>query len=91
MCPRAGDCATTTTSTMRHGLCSVPWPAYENVNPEPTGIIAGTVKRQPPSPEYYFKPGTKDEAILMNSAVVTLNPGGISVTLDNLNNGSSRV
>ena len=60
---------------------------YENVNPEPTGIIAGTVRDKLTSPEYYFRPGTKDEAIPINGAVVTLNPGGISVTLDNLNNG----
>ncbi len=60
---------------------------YENVIPEPTGIIAGTVRDKLTSPEYYFKPGTKDEAIPINGAVVTLNPGGISMTLDNLNNG----
>jgi hypothetical protein len=60
---------------------------YENVAPEPTGIIAGTVRDRLTSPEYYFKPGTKDEAIPINGAVITLNPGGISVTLDNLNNG----
>ncbi|MRR20198.1 hypothetical protein EG827_08380 [bacterium] len=60
---------------------------YENVIPEPTGIIAGTVRDKLTSPEYYFKPGTKDEAIPINGAVVTLNPVGISVTTDNLNNG----
>jgi N-acetylmuramoyl-L-alanine amidase len=60
---------------------------YENVVPEPTGIIAGTVRDILTSPGYYFKPGTKDQAIPINNAVVTLNPGNISVTLDNLNNG----
>ena len=60
---------------------------YENVTPEPTGIIAGTVRDRLTSPEYYFKPGTKDEAIALNNATVTLLPGNISVTTDNLNNG----
>jgi len=60
---------------------------YENVVPEPTGIIAGTVRDLLTSPGYYFKPGTKDEAIPINIALVTLNPGNISMTLDNLNNG----
>jgi len=60
---------------------------YENVTPEPTGIIAGTVRDKLTSPEYYFKPGTKDEAIPVNNATVTLLPGNISVTTDNLNNG----
>ena len=53
---------------------------YENVTPEPTGIIAGTVRDRLTSPEYYFKPGTKDEAIPLNNATVTLLPGNISVT-----------
>ncbi len=60
---------------------------FENVVPEPTGIIAGTVRDLLTSPEYYFKPGTKDEALPINGAVVTLNPGGIARTIDNLNNG----
>ncbi len=60
---------------------------YENVTPEPTGIIAGTVRDKLTSPEYYFKPGTKDEAIPINNVTVTLLPGNISVTTDNLNNG----
>jgi len=60
---------------------------YENVVPEPTGIIAGTVRDRLTSPGYYFKPGTKDEAMPINNATVTLKPGDISVTLDNLNNG----
>jgi hypothetical protein len=60
---------------------------YDNVVPEPTGIIAGTVRDILTSPGYYFKPGSKDEAMPINNAVVTLNPGNISVTLDNLNNG----
>src|SRR5665647_2910761 len=36
---------------------------------------------------YYFKPGTKDENMPFNNAVVTLMPDNIAVTLDNLNNG----
>lgn len=60
---------------------------FENVASEPSGIIAGTVRDKYTSPEYYFKPGTKDEAAPINNAQVTLNPGNINVTLDNLNNG----
>jgi hypothetical protein len=60
---------------------------YGNVNPETTGIIAGTVRDKLSSPSYYFKPGTKDENTPFNNAVVTLMPGNIAVTLDNLNNG----
>jgi hypothetical protein len=60
---------------------------FENVMAEPTGIIAGTVRDKLTSPSYYFKPGTKDEAMPINNAVVTLMPGNVSATLDNLNNG----
>ncbi len=60
---------------------------FENVTTEPTGIIAGTVRDKLTSPAYYFKPGTKDEAKPINNAVVTLNPGNVSATTDNLNNG----
>ena len=60
---------------------------YQNVAPEPAGIIAGTVRDSLTSPEYYFKPGTPDEDMPMNGAMVTLYPGEKSVTLDNLNNG----
>jgi len=60
---------------------------FENVAAEQTGIIAGTVRDQLTSPDYYFKPGTKDEDIPINGAVVTLMPLNESVTIDNLNNG----
>ena len=60
---------------------------YGNVIPEPTGIIAGTVRDKMTSPSYYFKPGTKDENMPFNNAVVTLMPDNIAVTLDDLNNG----
>jgi hypothetical protein len=60
---------------------------YGGVNPEPIGIIAGTVRDNLTSPSYYFKPGTKDEDSPVNNAVVTLMPDNIAVTLDNLNNG----
>jgi hypothetical protein len=60
---------------------------FENVNVEPTGIIAGIVRDRYTSPDYYFKPGSKDEFAPINNAIVTLNPGNLSVTLDNLNNG----
>ncbi len=60
---------------------------YSNVNAEPFGIIAGTVRDSLTSPDYYFKPGTPDEDMPLNGAVVTLYPGEFSVTTDNLNNG----
>jgi len=60
---------------------------YGNVNTESTGIIAGTVRDKMTSPSYYFKPGTKDENMPFNNAVVTLMPDNIAVTLDDLNNG----
>jgi hypothetical protein len=60
---------------------------FENVTAEPTGIIAGTVRNALSSPDYYFKPGTRDEATPFNSATVTLKPGDMTVTTDNLNNG----
>lgn len=60
---------------------------FENVLPEATGIIAGTVRDLLTSPEYYYKPGTKDEALPINGAVVTLYPGEITRAIDNLNNG----
>lgn len=60
---------------------------FENVAPDPMGIIAGTVRDRYTLPDYYFKPGTKDEAAPFNNAFVTLNPGNRTVTLDNLNNG----
>jgi len=60
---------------------------FENVAAEPTGIISGIVRDKYTSPGYYFKPGTKDEAAPINNALVTLNRGNATVTLDNLNNG----
>jgi N-acetylmuramoyl-L-alanine amidase len=54
---------------------------------DPSGIIAGTVRDELTSPPYYFGPGTRDRHAPVNGATVTLNPLGISVTLDNLNNG----
>jgi N-acetylmuramoyl-L-alanine amidase len=60
---------------------------FENITAEPTGIIAGTVRDKYTSPDYYFKPGTKDEAAPINNALLTLKPGNVNVTLDNLNNG----
>jgi len=60
---------------------------YSNVTAEPFGIIAGTVRDSLTSPDYYFKPGTPDEDIPLNGVVVTLSPGDLSVTTDNLNNG----
>ena len=60
---------------------------FENVTAELTGIIAGTVRDQLSSPDYYFKPGTKDEATPLNNTTVVLKPGDITATTDDLNNG----
>lgn len=60
---------------------------YFTVAPEPSGIIAGTVRDGLTSPPYYFDPGTKDQNAPINGATVTLKPLNKSVTLDNLNNG----
>ncbi len=58
-----------------------------SVVPEPSGIIAGTVRDELTSPTYYFSPGTRDRHAPINGATVTLKTPGRSVTLDNLNNG----
>jgi hypothetical protein len=60
---------------------------YRNVTPLTHGLIAGTVRDPLSSPSYYFKPGTKDEALPLNGAIVTLKPGNRSYHVDNLNNG----
>jgi hypothetical protein len=60
---------------------------FENVVPEQTGIVAGTVRDELTEPEYYFRPGSKDENLPINGGVVTLLPVNRSVTIDNLNNG----
>lgn len=58
-----------------------------NVQGDPSGIIAGTVRDELNSPPYYFRPGTRDENSPINGATVTLMPLNRTVTLDNLNNG----
>ena len=60
---------------------------YFSVSPEPSGIIAGTVRDVLTSPPYYFSPGSKDQHKPVNGATVTLFPLNKSVVLDNLNNG----
>jgi N-acetylmuramoyl-L-alanine amidase len=60
---------------------------YKNVVPVAHGLIAGTVRDPLRSPSYYFKPGTRDEAIPLNGAAVTLKPGNKTYLVDNLNNG----
>jgi hypothetical protein len=60
---------------------------YRNSTPLTFGLIAGTVRDPLRSPSYYFKPGTKDEALPLNGAIVTLKPGNRSYHVDNLNNG----
>lgn len=57
------------------------------VNPEPSGIIAGTVRDELTAPAWYFGPGTRDRHMPVNGANVTLRSPDRSVTLDNLNNG----
>jgi len=60
---------------------------FYNVNPEPLGIIAGTVRDELTSPPYYYGPATTDKNSPINGATVTLMPSGKSVVIDNLNNG----
>lgn len=60
---------------------------FYNITPEPSGVIAGTVRDELTSPTWYFKPGTRDQHLPVNGATVTLMPLGRTVTLDNLNNG----
>lgn len=60
---------------------------FYNVNPEPFGIIAGTVRDELTSPPYYYGPDTRDKNIPLNGATVTLMPSGRTVMVDNLNNG----
>ena len=60
---------------------------FYNVNPEPYGIIAGTVRDELTSPQYYFGPDTRDKNIPINGATVTLMPVNRTITLDDLNNG----
>lgn len=60
---------------------------YKNVTPVNHGLIAGVVRDPVRSPSYYFKPGTKDEALPLNGAKVTLKPGNKIYMVDNLNNG----
>lgn len=60
---------------------------FYNMTPEPSGVIAGTVRDELTSPSWYFRPGTRDQYLPINGATVTLMPLGRTVTLDNLNNG----
>jgi hypothetical protein len=60
---------------------------YKNVTPVSHGVVAGVVRDPVRSPTYYFKPGTKDEALPLNGAKVTLKPGNMTYQVDNLNNG----
>jgi len=60
---------------------------FYNIAPEPSGVIAGTVRDELTSPSWYFKPGTRDQHLPINGATVTLMPLGRTVPLDNLNNG----
>ncbi|MBA4323301.1 MAG: hypothetical protein C0408_10845, partial [Odoribacter sp.] len=60
---------------------------YKNVTPVSNGLIAGIVRDPLRSPPWYFKPGTKDVAVALNGAKVTLQPGNKSYVVDNLNNG----
>lgn len=60
---------------------------FFDVQPEPTGLVAGVVRNPFKSPDYYFDPMTYDISKPINSALVTLNPGGQTYRTDNLNNG----
>jgi hypothetical protein len=60
---------------------------YDYSPPLASGIIAGVVRDTMNSPSWYFKPGTKDEAMPLNGVTVTLQPGGKIYHVDDLNNG----
>jgi hypothetical protein len=60
---------------------------YRNVKPVSHGLIAGTVRDPLRSPTWYFKPGTRDAALALNGANVTLKPGNRTFKVDTLNNG----
>ncbi len=60
---------------------------YQNVAPMQHGVIAGVIRDPLISPTWYFKPGTRDEAMPLNGAKVTLDPGNRVYNVDNLNNG----
>ncbi|MFO7573965.1 MAG: Ig-like domain-containing protein [Bacteroidales bacterium] len=60
---------------------------YYNADPSGFGIIAGIIRDPLRSPPWYFKAGTKDSALPLNGAQVTLTPGNKTYQADNLNNG----
>jgi N-acetylmuramoyl-L-alanine amidase len=60
---------------------------YKNVKPVGHGLIAGIIRDPLRSPSWYFKSGTKDAAMPLNGAKVTLKPGNKIRVVDNLNNG----
>jgi N-acetylmuramoyl-L-alanine amidase len=60
---------------------------FWNVVPVPFGVIAGIVRDSTRSPGWYYKQGTRDEALPVNGATVTLMPGSKTYIVDNQNNG----
>ena len=60
---------------------------YFNADPLSSGIIAGIIRDPLRSPAWYFRPGTKDAALPLNGAQVTLTPGNKIYQVDNYNNG----
>jgi hypothetical protein len=60
---------------------------FQNVTPLQHGVIAGVIRDSLISPAWYFKPGTRDEAMPLNGATVTLVPGNRKYNVDELNNG----
>lgn len=60
---------------------------FQNVTPLQHGIIAGVIRDSLITPSWYFKPGTRDEAMPLNGATVTLVPGNRVYNVDDLNNG----
>lgn len=51
------------------------------------GVIAGVVRDPLINPEWYYHPGSKDQALPLNGVDVLLTPGNDLYTTDNLNNG----
>ena len=60
---------------------------FYNANPLSSGIIAGIIRDPLRAPPWYFKAGTKDAALPLNGAQVTLIPGNKTYQVDNQNNG----
>ncbi len=60
---------------------------FYSIAPVNQGVIAGVVRDTLKTPEWYFKPGTRDEKLPINGARVTLKSENKVYNIDDLNNG----